>query len=71
MVRFKLKRTQLRGKKWCWMAREHRDGWILAFALGNEAPRTIPGLRFKTKADVKQALGGKLVFIEMHGGEGR
>lgn len=72
MARLKKRRTQLRGKKWCWVAREHKDGWTLSFALGADAPRALPSLRFKTKADVRQALiAGRLFFIEMRGGEGR
>jgi len=52
--------------KCCWLAREYRDGWTLAFSV-NKADYRIPNIRFKDEHEVKAALGKNIVFVHRAG----
>jgi len=52
-------------RKYCWIAREYKVGWGLGFDMGGKRIYWLPSLRFGSVADVKRALKGNIVFIQM------
>lgn len=50
-------------KKFCWLARETKNGWKLSFEVGNKSFHILPGIYFASMAMVKKAMKGKIVFI--------
>jgi hypothetical protein len=51
-------------KKCCWLAKEHKKGWRLAFCKGNDKPKYLD-FWFEEKKDIDSALKRNVVFVFM------
>jgi hypothetical protein len=51
-------------KKACWIAKEYKKGWRLAFCNGNDNPKYLD-FWFEEKRDINSALKRNIVFVFM------
>lgn len=58
----------MKNQKFCWLAKEYKQGWKLGFCLGNQDTRYIQGMFFASEQGVKGALKGNIVFVHMKNG---